>query len=73
MVRYRTFQLRPAALEAPELCGDYRDELDYIAGWRAWYAEIDRAGKFWTEEAEKKSLVASKRDVKTKAQSSRIA
>ena len=51
-----TLQLgRPAVLEAPELCGEYRDDLDYIAGWHAWYLEIDRAGKFWTEEAEKKA------------------
>ena len=51
-----TLQLgRPSALEAPELCRAYRDDLDYIAGWRAWYAEIDRAGKFWTEEAKKKA------------------
>ena len=46
---------RPAALEDPGLCREYRDDLDYIAGWRAWYAEIDRAGKFWTDEAEKKA------------------
>ena len=51
-----TLQLgRPSVLEAPDLCREYCDDLDYIAGWRAWYAEIDRAGKFWTEEAEKKS------------------
>ena len=33
-----TLQLgRPAPLEVPESCSDYRDALDYIAGWRAWY------------------------------------
>ena len=42
-----TLQLgRPSPLEAPESCSEYRDTLDYIAGWRAWYREIDRAGKF---------------------------
>ena len=56
-VRYRTFQLRPSALEAPESCREYRDDLEYIAGWRAWYKEIDRAGSFWTE-AEKKAKFA---------------
>ena len=51
-----TLQLgRPSPLEAPESCGDYRDSLGYIAGWRAWYREIDRAGKFWTEEAPRKA------------------
>ena len=50
-----TLQLgRPAPLEAPESCSDYRDSLDYIAGWRAWYSEIDRGSKFWTEDAPKK-------------------
>ena len=53
-----TLQLgRPSALEALELCREYRDDLDYIAGWRAWYKEIDRAGSFWTE-AEKKAKFA---------------
>ena len=51
-----TLQLgRPSALEAPGSCREYRNDLDYIAGWRAWYAEIDRAGKFWVQEAEKKA------------------
>ena len=46
---------RPSPLEAPESCSEYRDTLDYIAGWLAWYREIDREGKFWTEEAPKKA------------------
>ena len=51
-----TLQLgRPSPLEAPESCSEYRDTLDYIAGWRAWYMEIDRGGKFWTEDAPKKA------------------
>ena len=51
-----TLQLgRPSPLEAPESCSEYRDTLDYIAGWRAWYKEIDRGGKFWTEDAPKKA------------------
>ena len=37
------------------MCSEYRDDLDYIAGWRAWYTEIDREGTFWTEEAQKKA------------------
>ena len=33
-----TLQLgRPAPLEAPESCSEYRDTLDYIAGWLTWY------------------------------------
>ena len=32
-----TLQLgRPSPLEAPESCSEYRDTLDYIAGWRSW-------------------------------------
>ena len=51
-----TLQLgRPSLLEAPESCSRYRDSLDYIAGWRSWYTEIDREGEFWTEEAPKKA------------------
>jgi hypothetical protein len=51
-----TLQLgRPSVLEAPESCRAYRDPLDYVAGWRAWYMEIDRAGRFWTEEAPTKA------------------
>ena len=51
-----TLQLgRPASLEAPESCREYQDTLDYIAGWRAWYTEIDRAGEFWTQDAPKKA------------------
>ena len=51
-----TLQLgRPSPLEAPESCSGYRDTQDYIAGWLAWYKEIDRVGKFWTEEAPKKA------------------
>ena len=51
-----TLQLgRPSPLEAPESCSEYRDTLDYIAGWRSWYMEIDRGGKFWMEEAPKKA------------------
>mgnify|MGYP001378902772 CR=1 FL=1 len=51
-----TLQLgRPSPLEAPESCSEYRDTLDFIAGWRSWYREIDRGGKFWTEDASKKA------------------
>ena len=40
-----TLQLgRPSPLEAPESCTKYQDSLDFIAGWRAWYREIDRGG-----------------------------
>ena len=28
---------RPSPLEAPESCKEYRDTLDYVAGWRSWY------------------------------------
>ena len=51
-----TLQLgRPSPLEAPEACSEYRDALDYISGWGAWYRKIDRAGKFWTDDAPKKA------------------
>ena len=51
-----TLQLgRPSLLEAPASCNAYRDSLDYIAGWRSWYTEIDRACEFWTQDAPKKA------------------
>ena len=51
-----TLQLgRPSPLEAPESCSEYRDTLDYIAGWHSWYREIDRSGKFWMEDGPKKA------------------
>jgi hypothetical protein len=51
-----TLQLgRPSALEASDVCREFRDVLDYIAAWRSWYMEIDRAAKFWTEDAGKKA------------------
>ena len=39
-----TLQLgRPSVLEANDLCREFRDVLDYIAAWRSWYMDFDRA------------------------------